>query len=108
MENGEVEIEGRTIYAGINTYTTEPKADRRPEKHNKYIDVQDGTSTKKIVDLIFSENISEYSEILTDDEAVYSVLGDYINKNYLDAKADLEYRHFNVKLIFVVLIQTSP
>ena len=33
---------------------------------------------------------------------VYSVLGDYINKNYLDAKADLEYRHFNVKLIPVL------
>ena len=40
MENGEVEIEGRTIYAGINTYTTEPKNERRAEKHNKYIDVQ--------------------------------------------------------------------
>jgi len=38
--NGEIEIEGRTIYAGINTYSTEPKTDRRPEKHNKYIDVQ--------------------------------------------------------------------
>lgn len=40
LPNGEIEIEGRTIYAGINTYDTEPKADRRPEKHNKYIDVQ--------------------------------------------------------------------
>lgn len=40
LPNGEIEIEGRTIYAGINTYETEPKADRRPEKHNKYIDVQ--------------------------------------------------------------------
>lgn len=40
LPNGEIEIEGRKIYAGINTYETEPKADRRPEKHNKYIDVQ--------------------------------------------------------------------
>ncbi len=40
LPNGQIEIEGRTIYAGINTYETEPKAERRPEKHNKYIDVQ--------------------------------------------------------------------
>ena len=40
VENGEIELDGRNIYAGINTYNTEPKADRRAEKHNKYIDVQ--------------------------------------------------------------------
>jgi len=40
VENGEYEIEGRDIYAGVNTYMTESKADRRPEKHTKYIDVQ--------------------------------------------------------------------
>lgn len=40
LPNGEIEIEGRNIYAGINTYETEPKPNRRPEKHNKYIDVQ--------------------------------------------------------------------
>lgn len=40
VENGEYEIVGRDIYAGVNTYMTEPKSDRRPEKHTKYIDVQ--------------------------------------------------------------------
>lgn len=48
LPNSEVEIDGRTIYARINTYNTEPKAERRPEKHNKYIDVQfvaQGTET---------------------------------------------------------------
>lgn len=40
LENGNYEIEGKAIYAGVNTYTTEPKADRKPEKHAKYIDVQ--------------------------------------------------------------------
>ena len=40
VENGEYEIDGRNIFARVNTYATEPKADRRPEKHEKYIDVQ--------------------------------------------------------------------
>ena len=40
LPNGEVEVEGRTIFARINTYDTEPKADRKSEKHNDYIDVQ--------------------------------------------------------------------
>ncbi len=40
LANGEYEIDGRKVFARVNTYETEPKADRRPEKHNKYIDVQ--------------------------------------------------------------------
>lgn len=40
LENGEYEIDGRNVFARVNTYATEKKADRRPEKHNKYIDVQ--------------------------------------------------------------------
>lgn len=40
VENGEYEIDGRNVFARVNTYATEPKADRRPEKHEQYIDVQ--------------------------------------------------------------------
>ena len=40
IENGEYEIDGRNVFARINTYETEPKAERRSEKHNDYIDVQ--------------------------------------------------------------------
>lgn len=40
VADGEYEIEGRVIFARVNTYFTEPKSVRRPEKHNKYIDVQ--------------------------------------------------------------------
>lgn len=40
MENGNYEIEGKAIYAGVNTYMTEPVEDRKPEKHRTYIDVQ--------------------------------------------------------------------
>ena len=47
--NGEYEIDGRDIFARVNTYETEPKEQRRPEKHFEYIDVQ--------VMVIGSENI---------------------------------------------------
>lgn len=40
VANGEYEIDGRKIFARVNTYTTEPKADKKPESHNEYIDVQ--------------------------------------------------------------------
>lgn len=40
VENGEYEIDGRNVFARVNTYATEPKEERRPEKHNDYIDVQ--------------------------------------------------------------------
>ena len=40
LPNGNYEIEGKDIYAGVNTYMTEPKADRKPEKHRTYTDVQ--------------------------------------------------------------------
>lgn len=40
VANGEYAIDGRNVFARVNTYATEPKADRRPEKHNDYIDVQ--------------------------------------------------------------------
>ena len=40
IPNGEYEIDGRKVFARVNTYDTEPKAERRAEKHNQYIDVQ--------------------------------------------------------------------
>lgn len=40
VENGEYEIDGRNIFVRINTYETEAKETKRPESHNKYIDVQ--------------------------------------------------------------------
>ena len=40
LPNGEYELDGRTIYASVNTYLTECKTCKKPEAHNKYIDVQ--------------------------------------------------------------------
>ena len=40
VEDGEYELDGRNVFARISTYATEPKSDRRPEKHHDYIDIQ--------------------------------------------------------------------
>ena len=40
QEAGEVEIDGRDIYAQIIDMTTRPKAENRPEVHRRYIDIQ--------------------------------------------------------------------
>lgn len=49
VKNGEYEIDGRNVYARVNTYDTEPKNERRPEKHNDYIDVQFVASGKESI-----------------------------------------------------------
>lgn len=38
--NGEYELDGRKLFARVNTYKTEPAAQRRLERHERYIDVQ--------------------------------------------------------------------
>ncbi len=38
--DGEIQIDGRQVYAGINTYPTEPAEQRRFESHERYVDVQ--------------------------------------------------------------------
>lgn len=40
VANGEYELDGRKLFARVNTYDTEPAGSRRPERHDKYIDVQ--------------------------------------------------------------------
>lgn len=40
VANGEYELDGRNIFARVNTYETEAKELKKPESHNLYIDVQ--------------------------------------------------------------------
>lgn len=37
---GRYEIQGDAIFAMVSEYHTEPKANRRPEAHSKYLDIQ--------------------------------------------------------------------
>lgn len=40
VPNGEYEIDGRNVFARVNTYATEAMELKKPESHNEYIDVQ--------------------------------------------------------------------
>lgn len=83
VENGEYELDGRRIYAGVNTYQTEGRELKKPEAHNKYIDVQflgkgceriyyaSRTEENKVVedyaetrDLLFFEEIEEKNSVV--------------------------------------------
>ncbi|MBP2628176.1 MAG: hypothetical protein H6Q68_2887 [Firmicutes bacterium] len=57
---GEHEIQGREIYAKITEYETKPKEQRRPESHQKYLDLQYIYSGEE---MIASAPISEIGEI---------------------------------------------
>lgn len=40
MEAGRYELDGDRMYAMVQEVTTEPKANRKPEAHDRYIDIQ--------------------------------------------------------------------
>ena len=40
VANGEYPLDGEKLFARVNTYETEPKAEKRPESHARYIDIQ--------------------------------------------------------------------
>ena len=82
IENGEYEIDGRNVFARVNTYKTEPKVERRSEKHNDYIDVQFVARGKEEIwfapleeKYVVTEDLSEENDVLfyADPEEVNSV-----------------------------------
>ena len=89
---GRHDIEGDTIFALVSEYQTEPKQDRRPEAHQKYIDIQYLASGEEIIgcsllsdqcivlqdelkekDLIFYKEIMEETDMVLE-PGTYAVL----------------------------------
>lgn len=73
---GRVDIEGDTIFALIQDYDTAPKAEKRPESHARYIDIQYVFSGREIIgyaplaadytveeDLFESKDVKFYSKV---------------------------------------------
>ena len=49
VADGEYPLDGKTLFVRVSRYATEPKANKKPESHNAYIDVQYlGEGTEKI------------------------------------------------------------
>lgn len=50
VPNGRYELDGDRMYANVDTYTTGDSSKKKPEAHNKYIDVQFlGKGTEKFI-----------------------------------------------------------
>lgn len=59
---GEHEIQGKQIYAKISEYQTEPKEHRRPESHEKYVDIQYICSGEEMIGLAMITEAGEIDE----------------------------------------------
>ena len=86
LPNGEYEVEGRDIFARVNTYETEPREEKKPESHIKYIDVQFLVSGKESIGFCplteehkVVENYADKQDLLFYERAY--------NENYVNMKA---------------------
>ncbi len=68
---GNYEIDGKKIYAAVSDNETKPKAERRPEAHVKYIDIQYLASGKEIIGCSF---LTDRNEVLEDELAEKDVI----------------------------------
>lgn len=80
---GRVDIEGDTIFALIQDYDTAPKAEKRPESHARYTDIQFVFSGREVIgyaplaldhtveeDLIEAKDIKFYSKVTDETDLV--------------------------------------
>lgn len=59
---GKTPLDGDDIFASVNTYETEPRADRRPEKHFQYIDIQILGAGRETIGYTDVENAGDLTE----------------------------------------------
>lgn len=59
---GKIPLAGEDIFASVNVYETEPAADRRPEKHFQYIDIQVLGAGREKIGYTDMENAGEITE----------------------------------------------
>ncbi|WP_071142191.1 YhcH/YjgK/YiaL family protein [Acidaminococcus timonensis] len=62
LPNGKTPLDGEAVFASVNTYQTEPVADRRPEKHFRYIDIQILGAGRESIGYTDVENASDLTE----------------------------------------------
>ena len=86
LPNGEYEVEGRDIFARVNTYETEPKGEKKPESHNKYIDVQFLVAGKESIGFCPLTEAHKVTEDYADKQDLLFYEKAY-NENYVDMQA---------------------
>lgn len=83
METGVYEIQGKDIYAQVMDAQTAPAATKRPEAHEKYIDVQFLASGKERLGFTFDTGSYEVDERLGDKDLIFYKSVE--NEGYIDA-----------------------
>ena len=85
LPNGEYEVEGRAIFARVNTYETEAR-EKKPESHIKYIDVQFLVAGKESIGFC---PLTEEHKLVEDyaDEQDLLFYEKAHNENYVNMKA---------------------
>jgi YhcH/YjgK/YiaL family protein len=58
LEDGEVELDGRTVYAVIQTYDTLPGAADKYEGHRKYIDIQYVAAGEEVIGWAYIDRVT--------------------------------------------------
>jgi len=69
---GKHEIQGERLYAMVSEYQTQPKVQRRPEAHKKYIDIQYICAGEEVIGcgpLAFADEVDE--DFLQERDIVY-------------------------------------
>lgn len=83
METGVYEIQGKDIYAQVMDAQTAPADTKRPEVHEKYIDVQFLASGKERLGFTFDTGSYEVDERLGDKDLIFYKSVE--NEGYIDA-----------------------
>ena len=86
LPNGEYEVEGRAIFARVNTYETEAREEKKPESHIKYIDLQFLVAGKESIGFC---PLTEEHKLVEDyaDEQDLLFYEKAHNENYVNMKA---------------------
>ncbi len=70
LKPGEIEIEGRRIYAQIIDLTTRPREENRPEVHRRYIDIQFLASGEEYIGVASDTGNNEIAESLLEERDI--------------------------------------
>ncbi|HWR42082.1 YhcH/YjgK/YiaL family protein [Sporomusa sp.] len=72
LNMGRHEIQGSKLYAMVSEYETQPKEQRRPEMHEKYIDIQYICSGEEMIGVTPAAAVGEVDEnILAERDVIY-------------------------------------
>jgi len=80
MADGKYAVEGEAIFAKLASYKTQPAAERRPERHEKYLDIQYIIEGAEMIGAGLQENAGAVAEdkMQANDILYYAAMADEV------------------------------